>query len=136
MTPLALTGKAISVAGAPLSKRRMLLRLRSPDIRAGSTLDERDGALAGNSHALAAAKDRGFTTAVLFEDAPAPGDGGTFDVVVRLGRQFEYLRDGDIIGLDSGSRQLRVLFDCRGRCAITTPSAVQWSPRGRGNDWW
>jgi His-Xaa-Ser system radical SAM maturase HxsC len=108
MTPLTLTGSAIAVTGAPQSKHRMLLRLRIPGLNTGSVLDDRDGALVRGREDLAAAKKRGFKTAVFFEGAPVKDEG--FAVAVRLGSHFGYLGDGDIMGLDPGSRRLRVLY--------------------------
>lgn len=110
MTPLALTGSALAVTGAPRSKHRVLLRLRTPGPHVGSALDERDGALIRAQHDLAAARARGFRTAVFLEDARAAGEDEVFDVTIRLGPHFAYLGDGDIIRLDPGSRRLRVLY--------------------------
>jgi His-Xaa-Ser system radical SAM maturase HxsC len=108
MTPLALTGSAISVAGAARSDHRTLLRLRSPHSDAAS--EERDGVLVRDREDLAAARSRGFKTAVLLEDSFSPGDARGFEVTVRLGTRFGHLGDGDIIGLEPGSRRLRVLY--------------------------
>jgi His-Xaa-Ser system radical SAM maturase HxsC len=108
MTPLALAGSAIAVAGAERSKRRTVLRLRAP--RAGSEITARDGALVRNEEDLAAARRRGFKTAVLLEGAPATGNAEGFGLTVRLGARFGHLGDGDIIGLDPGSLRLRVLY--------------------------
>jgi His-Xaa-Ser system radical SAM maturase HxsC len=108
MTPLALTGSAIAVTGTPQSKRRMLLRLRAPYLNTESALDDRDGALVTSTEDLAAAKARGFSAAVLLGGIPL-GDEG-FEVTVRLGPQFGYLSDGDIMSLDPGSRRLRVIY--------------------------
>lgn len=110
MTPLALTGSAIGVSGAARSNRRMLLRLRGPQSKTVSELDERDGALVRDEEDLTAATARGFKTAVFLEDEFLPGERKGFEVMVQLGRQFGHLGDGDIIGLDPGSRRLRVLY--------------------------
>ena len=110
MTPLALTGSAIAVAGAPRSKRRMLLRLRTPRANAGAALDQRDGALIKDEEDFIAARNGGYRTAIFVGDAPGTIEGEAFDVTVRLGSQFGYLAAGDIIGLDQGSRRLRVLY--------------------------
>jgi hypothetical protein len=89
MTPLALTGSAIAVTGAARSKRRMLLRLRSPHSNAAP--DERDGALVRDGEELAVARARGFKAAVLLEDACLPVEGEGFEVTVRLGSRFGIL---------------------------------------------
>ncbi len=108
MTPLALSGLAISVTGAAQSDRRMLIRLRSPD--SGSASDKRDAALVRDRADVAAARSDGFKATVLLEDVWFPSADGSSEVVVRLGARFGYLGDGDIIGLDAGSRRLRVLY--------------------------
>jgi His-Xaa-Ser system radical SAM maturase HxsC len=110
MTPLALTGSAKAVAVSELSSRRMLLRLRAPCRIPASKLDERDGALVRNQKDLAAARTRGFKTAVLFEDPFLSFEGEGFDNVVRLESRFGHLGDGDVIGLDPSSGRLRVLY--------------------------
>jgi hypothetical protein len=108
MTPLALAGSAMAVSGAERSKRRMVLRLRAP--RAASEITARDGALVRDEEDLAAARRRGFKTAVFLEGAPAAGDAEGFGLTVRLGARFGHLGDGDIIGLDLGSLRLRVVY--------------------------
>jgi len=110
MTPLALTGSATAVAVVERSSRRMLLRLRAPCRHLASKLDERDGALVRDHDDLAAAKTRGFKTAVFLENPLLSFEGEGFDNVVRLGTRFGHLGDGDLIGLDPGSRRLRVLY--------------------------
>jgi hypothetical protein len=54
MTPLTLTGSAITVTGtvAKRPNRRILLRLRAPRSIAAPELDERDGALVRNQEDL------------------------------------------------------------------------------------
>ena len=110
MMPLALTGSAITVTGAQRSSRRMLLRLRAPRWVPASTLDERDGALVRDQEDLAVARARGFKTAIFSEKLASSGEDEDFDTIVRLGPPFGHLGDGDLIGLDPGSRRLRVLF--------------------------
>ena len=110
MTPLALAGAAIAVSGAKQQSRRMVLRLRAPRSSAAPEMDDRDGALIRDEEDLAAARRRGFKTAVFFEEVSAAGDADGFEVSVRIGARFGHLDDGDIIGLDAGSRRLRVLY--------------------------
>ena len=110
MTPLALAGSALAVTGAVRSKRRMLLRLRAPRLNAASEIGERDGALVRDEEDLAAARTRGFKTAVFLEGAPSAGAAEGFGVSVRIGARFGHLGDGDIIGIEPGSRRLRVLY--------------------------
>jgi His-Xaa-Ser system radical SAM maturase HxsC len=109
VTPLALTGSAIAVIGAAQSHRRMLLRLRAP-CSSPVELDERDGALVRDREDLLAAKAHGFKTAVFLGEHFSAGEGEGFAVAVRLGPHFGHLGDGDVIGLDPGSRRLRVLY--------------------------
>jgi His-Xaa-Ser system radical SAM maturase HxsC len=108
MKPLALAGSAVAVAGAGRSERRMVLRLRAP--RVASQINDRDGALVRDQEDLAAARGRGFKTAVFLEGVPAVGDAEGFGLTVQLGGRFGHLGDGDIIGLDPRSRRLRVLY--------------------------
>jgi His-Xaa-Ser system radical SAM maturase HxsC len=86
----------------------MLLRLRSP--ASGAATDRRDAALVRDRADLAAARSGGFNVAVLLEDVWFPDGARSSQVVVRLGSGFGYLGNGDIIGLDAGSRRLRVLY--------------------------
>src|SRR6266436_2938568 len=110
MTPLALSGAAITVAGAKRSERRMVLRLRAPRSTVDS-IDDRDAALVRDEEDLAAAQTRGFKAAVFLEDPPSiPNDSDEFGVTVRLGTRFRHLSDGDVVGLDPVSRRLRVLY--------------------------
>jgi hypothetical protein len=108
MKPLALAGSAVAVEGAGRSERRMVLRLRAP--RAASQINDRDGALVRNQEDLAAARGRGFKTAVFLEGVRAAGDAERFGLTVQLGARFGHLGDGDIIGLDPRSLRLRVLY--------------------------
>jgi len=66
--------------------------------------------LVRNQEDLAAAKAGGFKTAIYLEDALASGGDQGFDFEVGLGPRFGHLGDGDLIGLDPGSRRLRVLY--------------------------
>jgi hypothetical protein len=91
MTPLALTGSAITVTGAKRSSHRMLLRLRSPRCIETSKLDERDGALVRNQEDLRAARAR-FKTAIFMEQSLSSGEDEGFDITVRLGPCFSLLR--------------------------------------------
>ena len=108
MTPLALAGSAIAVAGATPSERRMVLRVRDP--RSAAEIDDRDGALIRDEGDLLPARARGFKTAVFLERASDPDNADGFGVTVRLGERFEHLGDGDIVGIDPGSLRLRVLY--------------------------
>jgi len=112
MTPLTLTGSAITVTGTVATRpnRRILLRLRAPRSIAAPELDERDGALVRNEEDLAAAKARGFKTAIYLEDVLESGGDEGFNIVVGLGPRFGHLGDGDLIRLDPGSGRLRVLY--------------------------
>src|SRR5439155_25961917 len=92
------------------SERRMVLRLRAPRLIATAGSDDRDGALVRDEQDLAAARSRGFKTAVFVEDASCPSDTEGFDVKIQIGARFGHLGDGDIIGLDPSSRRLRVLY--------------------------
>ncbi len=59
---------------------------------------------------LAVARARGFKTAIISEKLASSGEDKDFNTIVRLGPSFGHLGDGDLIGLDPGSRRLRVLF--------------------------
>jgi His-Xaa-Ser system radical SAM maturase HxsC len=113
VTPLALRGLAIGVTGVAPSTRRILLRLRSP--HSDGPLDERDAALVRGTEELAAARSRSFRAMVLLEDECSADEGKGFEIMVRLARSFGHLGDGDIIGLDPGSRRVRVLYRHRSR---------------------
>jgi His-Xaa-Ser system radical SAM maturase HxsC len=108
MTPLALAGSAIAVAGATPSERRMVLRVRDP--RSAAEIDDRDGAVIRDEGDLLAARARRFKTAVFLEGASLPDNADGFEVTVRLGERFDHLGDGDIVGLDPSSLRLRVLY--------------------------
>jgi His-Xaa-Ser system radical SAM maturase HxsC len=109
MTPLALTGSALAVAGVARSNHRMLLRLRHPEF--GGAADERDAALVKEQPDIAAAKSGGFKTAIFLDNVSAtPEEAGNFEITVSLSKLFNYLSDGDIIGIDAHSRRLRVLY--------------------------
>jgi His-Xaa-Ser system radical SAM maturase HxsC len=109
MKPLPLAGVAITTAGAERSGRRMVLRLRAPQLALDT--NDHDAALIRDKFDVSAARARGFKTAVIFDNAELSGaDTNGVPVTVRIGPHFGYLDDGDIIGLDPGSRRFRVLY--------------------------
>jgi His-Xaa-Ser system radical SAM maturase HxsC len=107
MTPLSLSGTAKSIAGVPISGRR-LLRLRDAKDSIGP-IGDADAALVRRDADLSEARDRGFSAAVLFDPASMP-DAAAFKMAAHLDRRFGYLADGDVIAFDADSRRFRVLY--------------------------
>jgi hypothetical protein len=108
MTPLALSGSALSVSGAVTSGRRTVLRLRDP--ASGEALHERDAALVRTVADWAAARDGGFNKAVVVGSGAGESEASGFALDVRLGDRFGHLAAGDVIGLETKSLRLRVLY--------------------------
>jgi His-Xaa-Ser system radical SAM maturase HxsC len=109
MTPLALSGSALAVSGAATPPgRRTVLRLC--DTASGGTRDERDAALIRTVADWAAARDAGFNKAVVIGGGAGEGEASGFALSVRLGDRFGHLAAGDVIGLETKSLRLRVLY--------------------------
>jgi His-Xaa-Ser system radical SAM maturase HxsC len=109
MKLLPLAGVAISIAGVEPSGRRMVLRLRAPQFAAD--INDHDGALIRNKFDVEAARTHGFKTGVFCGEAgPSTVDTYRIPITLRIGTDFGYLADGDIIGLDSRSLRFRVLY--------------------------
>jgi His-Xaa-Ser system radical SAM maturase HxsC len=107
MKPLPLAGQAVDVEGMSGGPDRIVLRLRT----VASPPRERsihDAALIESVEDVAAARAAGFQAACLIGTGASLGN--SFPQHVRLPAHFAYLRDGDIIGLSSHSRKLRVLY--------------------------
>jgi His-Xaa-Ser system radical SAM maturase HxsC len=105
MTPLPLSGTAKSVSGATVHGRH-LLRLREASSR---PVGGADAAIIRDDAEFVLARDRGFSTAFVF-DACSIGDSADIGVVVRMDQRFAYLAPGDVIAFDPDTRRLRVLF--------------------------
>ena len=105
MTPLALAGRATAVTVPGGTGERFVLRLRTPgDVPEGPA----DAAIVRSADDAAKARAAGFRSAVgvgLPDAEIRP-----FDRLVRLGDQFGYLADGDIIGVRPGNRSVRTLY--------------------------
>jgi His-Xaa-Ser system radical SAM maturase HxsC len=105
MTPLPLSGTAKTVTGTAEPGRR-LLRLREVE---NGPLDDADAALIRRDGDVAAARNSGFSTAIVFE--PCSTTRATdFALAVHLDQQFGYLADGDVLALDPASGRFRVLY--------------------------
>src|SRR4051794_4134350 len=110
MTPLPLSGRAAAAVGFDSAPRHPVLRLRVPSVEAAG-LAPADAALVTDATDAARARMGGFGAAIVVGDTDVDGANlGGFDRVVRLGAQYGYLADGDILGLDPRSRRFRVLF--------------------------
>jgi len=87
-----------------------VLRTRAVPLTAGSAIGDRDAALCRDAEDLACASAQGFKTAVSFEDERSSRYVAGLDTLVLLGSRFGYLADGDIIGMDTRSLRMRVLY--------------------------
>jgi His-Xaa-Ser system radical SAM maturase HxsC len=105
MTPLPLSETAKSITGLAESRRR-LIRLRRAD---SGPVNEADAAIIRGDVDLAAALERGFSRAVIFESR-SRNEPLEFVLVAHLDPRFDYLSDGDVIALDPRSRRFRVLY--------------------------
>jgi His-Xaa-Ser system radical SAM maturase HxsC len=109
MTPLSLWGRAVAVEGIGGGQNRVVLRLRSAHEGQGNA-GEHDAALIRSAADAEVARAAGFRTACFVtEDAAVPFE-NAFPRRVSLPANFDYLADGDIIGLHPQSRHLRVLY--------------------------
>ena len=106
MTPLPLAGQADGLTGFEQGNQpRAVLRLCDPV--AGGPSSSSDVALVKDTADAMAAKQRGFGTVL------AVGGIATLEAgprVIRVAQRFQYLADGDIIGMDIGSRRFRALY--------------------------
>lgn len=105
MTPLPLDGR-VTVEGPALSGRRVL-RLRGLQHINGPVGDA-DAAIVQADAELAIARERGFTSAILF--GCSSGVAADFSPAAHLDSRFGYLADGDVVALDPGSGRFRVLY--------------------------
>lgn len=105
MKPLVLAGRAAAVTAPDGAGERFVLRLRSPS---GVPEGPADAAVIRSAADAVEAHAAGFRSGVGvgLPDAEARG----FNRFVRLGEQFGYLADGDIIGVRSGNRGVRTLY--------------------------
>jgi His-Xaa-Ser system radical SAM maturase HxsC len=105
--PLALYGRAISASGFVEGRDRVVLRLRT----ATGGQEHRsihDAAMIRHTHDAAAARAAGFQTVCVIGGSAELSDG--FSHHVSLPPLFDYLGDGDIIGLHRRSQKFRVLY--------------------------
>ena len=107
MKPLPLSGQALAVAGISDGHDRVVLRLRtSADAHRERSIH--DMAVVRSVEDAAAAQANGFQAACLIGSSVALSN--MFPRHIKLPAHFEYLGDGDIIGLHPHSRKLRVLY--------------------------
>lgn len=107
MTPLALSGTAAALLGPGAAAGRTLLRLRDPT--SSGPVDARDAALIRSPADRLAAHAGGFGKAITI-GGTGGGDGGDFNLEVRLGDRFGYLADGDVFAIEGKSLRIRVLY--------------------------
>lgn len=107
MKPLILSGQAIAVNGMARGPDRIVVRLRTQtDVRREPHIQ--DMALVRTADDATAARAAGFQAACVVGGNESLADG--FDQHIRLPSGFDYLGDGDIIGLHPRSRKLRVVY--------------------------
>jgi His-Xaa-Ser system radical SAM maturase HxsC len=105
---LALHGTATAIHGFDASAPRQVLRLRSPR---NPPEHSADVALVRQPDDLDAALSIGFRGAVTLEDEPNAGPTKHgMRRIVQLPSKFEYLADGDILGLHAGTKRFRTLY--------------------------
>jgi hypothetical protein len=94
-----------------------VLRLRSPSHLATNTVA--DFALLRSTEQLESAVNSNFTGAVIISDEPLDPIARRYSVpqLIGLPTRFNYLAEGDIIGIDPQSRRFRTLY---GRAQHTT----------------
>lgn len=108
MTPLALSGRALSLKTPEGSTGRLLLRLRSRANSSNTDQAPQDTGLVSGAEDVQWALDRGFQAVATFSDI-APSE-LPFPVVLQLDEQFRHLGNGDLIGLDVASRRFRAVY--------------------------
>ncbi len=107
MKPLALSGQAIAVNGMAARPDRIVLRLRTRmDVHQGPQIQ--DVALVRTADDATAARTAGFQAACVVGGNASLADG--FNKHIRLPSGFDYLGDGDIIGLHPRTRRFRVVY--------------------------
>jgi len=106
MKPLALSGRAVEFQSNPPLENDAVIRVLA------SHTNERpkpqDAFLVRSPADVRDAQSSEFTALVAVGDVPVPD--GQFETLVRLGPEFDYLGDGDVLGLDPHSRRVRVLY--------------------------
>lgn len=110
MKPLALFGQATSSRGFDGAAARAVIRLCAP--QAGQpAICGSDLALISELADVERARSAGFTD-VLVRDPAGLSDAAlaSFGRVVRMPARFDYLGDGDILGLEPVSRRFRVMY--------------------------
>jgi His-Xaa-Ser system radical SAM maturase HxsC len=107
---LTLHGTANFCHGISASRGKSVLRLRSPSHLAANTVA--DFALLRSTEQLESAVNSNFTGAVIISDEPLDPIGRRYSVpqLIGLPTRFNYLADGDIIGIDPQSRRFRTLY--------------------------
>jgi His-Xaa-Ser system radical SAM maturase HxsC len=107
VTPLALTGKALSATVSAGGQGRRVFRLNSPHTLPSEFNPRHDAALAKSESEVRLALESGFGSVL----ALAAIDGAAAaDCAFQVGDQFAYLAPGDVVGFDSASHRFRSLF--------------------------
>jgi His-Xaa-Ser system radical SAM maturase HxsC len=106
MKPLTLSGRAVEIKSELPFEDDAVIRVLAGH---GNKRPEAHDALLVKTPAdLRGAENSGFATAVVVGDLAVAE--GQFGAVVRLGPEFDYLDDGDVLGIDPHSRRVRVLY--------------------------
>ena len=107
MSPLILSGHATAIEGRAAGKARRVLRLNAPDVIPADYDPIHDAALSKSESETRQAIAVGFGTIVTSEDI-AHADAA--DCAIQVGKSFDYLAFGDVIGVHTSSRRMRSLY--------------------------
>jgi His-Xaa-Ser system radical SAM maturase HxsC len=105
MKPLVLSGRATALTSNRRLEADTVLRARGPEANAAR---HEDAALLRTSADVDLAWRHRFSTAIAIGDVHVASD--RFDTLLRLGDEFGYLAEGDVIAVDTASRRLRTLY--------------------------
>lgn len=112
LKPLPLIGTALDCVGLPQNCDRSVLRLRS--LEREPDKDACDFAVVRNVSEYQQAKERGWSSIFFvcghLEETSKVIDAESSRTVVVPAAQYDYLSDGDVLGLRHSSRRFRVLF--------------------------
>jgi His-Xaa-Ser system radical SAM maturase HxsC len=107
MKPLVRAGRAIEIVRAPTLPDDAVLRLRQYH-RSEATPDDRDAILIRTQADIPSLGAAQFSAAVAVGDIAVPD--GLFATTLRLSSDFDYLADGDIIGVHARNQRVRTLY--------------------------
>src|SRR5262249_15491855 len=106
---LQLSGFATSCSGFSSDSNRSVVRLRSTDTQPNQS--RYDFAVVRTLEQLDHAKDANWKSVVFIGMEEQPSTRSTnFETKILLPSAFDYLSDGDIIGIHSRSKRFRTLF--------------------------